>query len=119
MVEPYLAEIITISAILIGNAIRTLIPWYNKLQAEIRLAESEGREPKLPTFHYAYAVSAAISIVLLSVPLLATMDTFMAKIIDVASPVMAFFILLLAAIGTNEILNMGISSGIVKKENTT
>src|SRR5207342_2210968 len=97
-----LTEGIVIGGIITGTAIRTLIPYANKIQAEIKLAETEGRDPVPIKFNRMYAISAFISIALLAIPLLATADTFAAKITESSSIVVSFFIITLAAMGANE-----------------
>lgn len=112
MVEQVLAQQVTIAAIIIGTVIRTFIPFGLKVRAEIDLAEKEGRDPKVPKFHWIWGLAALFNIALIGIPMLATVDDYASKVINATSVWSGFFTILAIAIAVQELINRTMDTGI-------
>ncbi len=104
------AYVIVILGIFVGAAIMTITPWYLKLRAIQQKAEEAGVDPVLPKFGMFYAVTGGLSIIIAGVMNLG----LAAQLIDGnpnATPVALFITSLLAAAGSNAILNLTTKTG--------
>lgn len=116
MIDPILLQGVILAAIFTGSALRILLPWYNKLQAAIKLAEEAGTEPVMPKFNNVYLVSAIIGTIITGVTTLTLFNGFIDQFKDADANALTgvFIVVLLAAIGGNDlttrIVNTGISS---------
>jgi len=107
MLEAYA---IVILGIFVGAAIMTVTPWYLKLRAIQQKAEEQGVDPVLPKFGMFYVVTGSLSVIISGVMNLGLAQ----QIMDTnpsATPVALFITSLLAAAGTNAILNLTTKTG--------
>jgi len=117
MVADYnVALAIAIGALIGATVFRTFIPITTKIMAEIQLASAENRDPVLPKMHWIWLVGAGINIILVGFPLFATIDQFVVPIMEVTSPVIAFFIVWGLAMSALEVIFRIQDAGINKTD---
>ena len=104
------AVVVVILGIFVGATIMTVTPWYLKLRAIQQKAEEEGVDPVLPKFGMFYVVTGGLSILIAGVMNLGLAQ----QVVDAnpnATPVALFITSLLAAAGSNAILNLTTKTG--------
>lgn len=99
------AIVVVILGIFAGAAITTIMPFYLKLKAIQQRADEEGVEPVLPKFGMFYVISGVLSIIISGVMNLGLAQE-LAEGVNNTNPTILFITSLLAAAGSNAILNL-------------
>lgn len=99
------AIVVVILGIFAGAAITTIMPFYLKLKAIQEKADAAGVEPVLPKFGMFYLISGALSIIISGVMNLGLAQELSENPVN-TNPTLLFITSLLAAAGSNAILNL-------------
>jgi hypothetical protein len=112
------ALVLAIGAVIGSTIFRTLIPITTKIMAEIQLATKENRTPVIPKMHWIWWLGAGINIIIVGFPLFATIDKLVQPILNVTSPLVAFFIVWGLAQSALEVVFRMMDSGVDSNKDT-
>ena len=110
------ALVVAIGAVIGSTIFRTLIPITTKIMAEIQLSTKENRSPVIPKMHWIWWLGAGINIVIVGFPVFATIDNLVQPILNVTSPLVAFFIVWGLAQSALEVVFRMMDSGVESKD---
>lgn len=110
------ALVLAIGAVIGSTIFRTLIPITTKIMAEIQLSTKENRAPVIPKMHWIWWLGAGINIVIVGFPVFATIDNLVQPILNVTSPLVAFFIVWGLAQSALEVVFRMMDSGVESKD---
>ena len=111
-----IALVLAIGAVIGSTIFRTLIPITTKIMAEIQLSTKENRTPVIPKMHWIWWLGAGINIIIVGFPVFATIDTLVEPILNVTSPLVAFFIVWGLAQSAQEAIFRMMDSGVDGKD---
>ena len=111
-----IALVLAIGAVIGSTIFRTLIPITTKIMAEIQLSTKENRPPVIPKMHWICWLGARINIIIVGFPVFATIDTLVEPILNVTSPLVAFFIVWGLAQSALEVVFRMMDSGVESKD---
>jgi len=112
------ALVLAIGAVIGSTIFRTMIPITTKIMAEIQLATKENRTPVIPKMHWIWWLGAGINIIIVGFPLFATIDKLVQPILNVTSPLVAFFIVWGLAQSALEVVFRMMDSGVDSNKDT-
>jgi hypothetical protein len=118
MTSNELALVLAIGAVVGSTIFRTLIPMATKIMAEIQLASKENRKPEIPNMHWIWWAGAGMNIIIVGFPTFATIDQLVQPILNVTSPVVAFFIAWGFAQSALEVVFRTMDSGVDSSKDT-
>jgi hypothetical protein len=110
------ALVLAIGAVIGSTIFRTLIPIATKTMAEIQLASKENRDPKIPKMNSIWWLGAGINVIIVGFPVFATIDQLVQPILNVTSPLVAFFIVWGLAQSALEVVFRMMDSGVDGKD---
>jgi|SRR6187431_2206378 hypothetical protein len=111
-----IALVLAIGAVIGATIFRTLIPITTKIMAEIQLSTKENRAPVIPKMHWIWWLGAGINIIFVGFPVFATIDQLVQPILNVTSPLVAFFIVWGLAQSAQEAIFRMMDSGVDGKD---
>lgn len=111
-----IALVLAIGAVIGSTIFRTLIPITTKIMAEIQLASKENRNPVIPKMNSIWWLGAGINIIIVGFPMFASIDNLVQPILNVTSPVVAFFIVWGLAQSALEVVFRMMDSGVDGKD---
>jgi hypothetical protein len=113
-----IALVLAIGAVIGSTIFRTLIPITTKIMAEIQLASKENRNPVIPKMNSIWWLGAGINIIIVGFPMFASIDNLVQPILNVTSPVVAFFIVWGLAQSALEVVFRMMDSGVDSNKDT-